>query len=331
MAKSAHQKAKLLALLHIFKQKSDEAHPLSVADIQAHLSAYGISAERKSLYDDMETLRAFGYDIISVKNKTTGYYLGSRLFELAELKLLADAVESSRFITRKKSDELIEKLSAEISEYDAHALRREVHIAGRVKTMNESIYYNVDLIHSAIREDKKIRFVYFGWNEKKEKVLRHDGAFYEVSPFALTWDDENYYLIAYDSEAKKIKHYRVDKMLRLSVASDERDGKSSFQNFDLADYTYSVFGMYGGKREDVTLLVANSLAGVIIDRFGTGVTLFPAEDGFFTVHVRISVSPTFLSWVLGFGKNMRILSPLSVREQLIALAEETILSYRDKK
>ncbi len=329
MAKSTNQKGKLLALLEILKEKSDEAHPISLSEIKEHLSAYGISAERKSLYDDMETLRAFGYDIVSVKNKTTGYYLGSRLFELAELKLLADAVESSRFITRKKSDELIGKLSAEISEYDAHALRREVHVAGRVKTMNESIYYNVDLIHSAIREDKKVRFLYFGWNAQKEKVLRHDGAFYEISPFALTWDDENYYLIAYDTAAGKIKHYRVDKMLRLSASENKRDGESVFRNFNLAEYAASVFGMYGGQREDVTLLVANALAGVIIDRFGTDITFFPAEDGFFTVHLRISVSPTFLSWVLGFGKDMRILSPLSVKKQLLALAEETLLSYRD--
>ncbi len=329
MAKRENQKAKLLALLEILKRKSDEAHPLTLSAIISHLSAYGIRAERKSLYDDMETLRTYGYDVVSVKSKTTGYYLGARLFELAELKLLVDAVESSRFITVKKSDELIGKLSAEISEYEAASLRREVHIAGRVKTMNESIYYNVDLIHTAIREDKKIRFLYFKWNEKKEKVLRHDGAFYEISPFALTWDDENYYLIAFDSESASVRHYRVDKMMRLSVSEHSRDGKDIFERFDLADYTYSVFGMYGGERENVTLLVANELAGVIIDRFGTDVTLFPAENGFFTVHLRIAVSPTFLSWVLGFGKGMRVLAPDTVRERVIALAKETLLSYRE--
>lgn len=328
MAKGASQKGKLLALIEIFAQKSDEAHPITLAEIQDALSSYGISAERKSLYDDMETLRAYGYDIISVKSKSTGYYLASRRFELAELKLLADAVENSRFITRKKSNELIKKLSSEVSEYDASALRREVHVAGRVKTMNESIYYNVDLIHTAIREDKRILFHYFAWNEKKEKVLRRDGAFYEVSPYALTWDDENYYLIAYDSGAKKIKHYRVDKMLRISLLEDARDGKQFFEKLSIADYTSSVFGMYGGERENVTLLVANSLAGIIIDRFGTDVTFFPAEGDFFTVHLRISVSPTFLSWVLGFGKNMRILSPAHVKEELLSLAQETILAYR---
>lgn len=328
MAKRENQKAKLLALVEIFKHKTDEEHPLTLAEISSHLSAYGISAERKSLYDDMETLRTFGYDIISVKRKTTGYYLGSRRFELAELKLLADAVESSRFITVKKSDELIGKLSGEVSEYEADTLRREVHIAGRVKTMNESIYYNVDLIHTAIREDKKIRFLYFNWNEKKEKVFRHGSAYYEISPFALTWDDENYYLIAYDSASDSVRHYRVDKMSRLSVSETARDGKERFEKFDLADYTYSVFGMYGGEREDVTLLVANELAGVIIDRFGTSLTFFPAEDGFFTVHVRIAVSPTFLAWVLGFGSRMRVISPDSVKEKIIALAQETLLSYR---
>ena len=328
MARSEHQKAKLLALVKIFTQRTDEAHPMTMAELQDSLAAYGIRAERKSLYDDMETLRVWGYDIISVKHKTTAYYLGSRRFELAELKLLVDAVGCSRFITQKKTDELIDKLSEFVSDYDADALRRAVLVAGRVKTMNESIYYNVDLIHTAIREDRRIRFRYFHWNERKEQVYRHEGAFYEISPFALTWDDENYYLIAYDTESASVRHYRVDKMTRLSVTDAERDGKEAFAHFSLAEYTHSVFGMFGGEREDVTLLVANSLAGVIIDRFGKDVTLFPSEDGFFTVHVRVVPSPNFLSWVMGFGKNMRILSPASVAEKLVALASEVLLSYR---
>lgn len=329
MPKSENQKAKLLILLDIFRAKSDEEHPLSIADLQKHLAAYDVKAERKTLYDDMELLRTLGHDIVSVHSKKTGYYLAERDFELPELKLLVDAVQGSRFITGKKSDELIGKLSSRVSEYEAASLKRQVHMAGRVKTMNESIYYNVDLIHTAIRTDKKILFQYFRWNEKKERVLGHGGAFYEISPFALTWAEENYYLIAYDSETQSVRHYRVDKMLRLSVGKTAREGKEQFEKFDLAAYTGAVFGMFGGEREHIRLRVANELAGVIIDRFGSDVTFFPSgEEGFFDISVSIAVSPTFLSWVIGFGQKMKIVSPAEVAEQLKALAQDVLLSYR---
>ena len=328
MAKSENQKAKLLLLLDIFRLNSDEEHPLSIAALQKYLAANGVRAERKTLYDDMETLRMLGYDIVAVRAKGTGYYLGERRFALAELKLLVDAVQGSRFITKKKSDELINKLSSEISRYEAESLRRQVYIAGRVKTMNESIYYNVDFIHTAIRCDKKIRFRYFRWDAQKQKVLRHDGAFYEVSPFALTWSEENYYLIAYDGATSSVRHYRVDKMLNLTVTDDEREGKDIFAHFDLGIYAHSVFGMYGGELTDVTLRVADELAGVIIDRFGSDITFFKREDGKFDIHLRVAVSPNFLSWVIGFGNKMQVVSPTSVIEKLKALATETLLSYR---
>lgn len=329
MAKSENQKTKLLLLLEIFSAKSDEEHPLTVADLQRHLAAYGVRAERKTLYDDMESLRTLGYDIVSLRSKTTGYYLAARRFELAELKLLVDAVQSSRFITKKKSDELIGKLSAEVSEYEAASLKRQVHIAGRVKTMNESIYYNVDLVHTAIRCDKKIRFHYFGWNAKKERVLRHDGAFYEVSPFALTWDDENYYLIAYDSDVGDMRHYRVDKMLHLSVGDREREGKACFEKVDLGSYSTAVFGMFGGNREGVRLRVAEELVGVMIDRFGTDIEFFPCEnEGWFDVNVSVAVSPNFLSWVIGFGSKMKVIAPDGVVQRLQELTAEALMHYR---
>lgn len=322
------KKGKLLALLEIFSTESDEGHPLSVKDLTEKLSAYGITAERKSIYDDIETLCDYGYDIVSVKSKTTGYYLASRRYELSELKLLVDAVECARFITRKKSDELIGKLANELSQGDARHLSRQVHNRGRVKTMNESVYYNIDFLHTAISSDKSVRFHYFQWNEKKEKVLRRDGAFYFVSPIALLWDDENYYLVAFDHEKKDIRHFRVDKMLNISIEESRREGKELYEGFDPATYASAVFGMYGGRKESVTLRAKNELAGVVIDRFGRELTLFPDKEGHFLFHLRVAVSPNFLSWVMGFGGDMQVLSPESVKSEIKALAERVLLSYR---
>lgn len=328
MAKGERQKLKLLALLDILRQKSDEEHPLTMAQIIDLLARQGISAERKSLYDDMEALRTFGYDVISVKSKQTGYYLGERQFSLPELKILAGAVESSRFITKKKSEELIRKLSEDMGEYGARTLKRQLHISNRVKSMNESIYYLVDDIHGAIAAGKRIRFRYFFINEKKEKVYRREGAFYEVSPFALTWADENYYLVAYDATAAALRHFRVDKMTELTVTELAREGTEIFEKCDIAAYSQSVFGMFGGEREAVTLRVANRLAGVILDRFGTDALLSPSGDGFFLVHVRVAVSPTFFGWVFGFGEEMQIVSPASVREDFYARIKRTSALYQ---
>lgn len=327
MAKGERQKLKLLALLDILKRKSDEDHPLTMAQIIDQLALQGISAERKSLYDDMEALRLFGYDVVSVKSKQTGYYLGERQFSLPELKVLAGAVESSRFITKKKSEELIAKLSEDAGEYSARTLKRQLHISNRVKSMNESIYYHVFDIHSAIASGCRIRFRYFFINEKKERVYRRDGKHYEVSPFALTWADENYYLIAYDATQGALRHYRVDKMTELTVTSLPREGKELFDVCDISDYSQSVFGMFGGERRDVTLRVSNSLAGVIIDRFGTDLLLSPDGDGHFLVRVRVAVSPIFFGWVFGFGNGVEITAPEAVRAAFRAHALNALDSY----
>ena len=328
MEKAESKKGKLLALLEIFSTESDEDHPLTVKDLVKKLSAYGIAAERKALYGDMEILCAFGYDIVSVKSKTTGYYLASRRYELSELKLLVDAVECARFITRKKSDELIGKLANELSRHGAKALSRQVHSRHRVKTMNESIYYNIDFLHTAISLDKSVLFHYFQWNEKKEKIPRRDGAFYRVSPISLLWDDENYYLVGYDHDKKNVRHYRVDKMMHLSVESTEREGKELYADFDPATYAGALFGMYGGREENVTLRAKNELAGVIIDRFGKDVTFFADKNGCFEIHLRVHISPNFLSWVMGFGGDMKVLSPQSVVDEVKALAESVLFNYR---
>lgn len=328
MAKSSNQKLKLIYLMKIMLEKTDEDNGLTLAEITANLSACGISAERKSIYDDIEALRLFGIDIVKNQNgRTTDYRVVSRDFEMPELKLLVDAVQSSKFITRKKSSELIKKIEGFASIHQAKQLHRQVFVANRIKTMNESIYLTVDHIHTAITLNKKITFNYFEWNHKKEKVLRHNGALYCVSPWALTWDDENYYLIAYDSESTKIKHYRVDKMLGINVSNDEREGREMFEDFDMAIYSKKTFGMFGGKEENVRLLCKNSMANIIIDRFGTDTVMLPVDGEHFELTVKAAVSPLFLTWLMNFGSDIKILSPENVIEEFKNLANNALSQY----
>lgn len=232
MPKSTNQKLKILYLMRMLEERTDDAHVLTLAEIQESLASLGIRAERKSLYDDMEALRTFGIPVERRGGKDGGYYIAERTFQLPELKLLVDAVQSSKFITKKKSTELIAKIASFTSTYEARQLDRQVFVTGRVKTDNEQVYYNVDNLHRAISSNRAVTFQYFEWNTDKEKILRHGGALYTVSPFALTWDNENYYLVAYDHMKKMIHHYRVDKMLRITVTDTPREGKELFDDFD---------------------------------------------------------------------------------------------------
>ena len=266
MAKSSNQKMKLLYLMQILLEMTDENHRMSVADMIRELAAYDIAAERKTIYDDLEALRKFGLDIEQVKSKGTGYYVANREFELPEVKLLVDSVQSSKFITQKKTAALIRKIEKLTSVHEAKRLHRQVFVQNRVKSMNESVYYNVDEISNGIAQDKRIRFKYFHYTVNKEREFRRDGSYYEVSPYALVWDDENYYLIAYDSEAKTIKHYRVDKMNDISTTDEDREGREAFSALDVSSYAKKVFSMFAGRECVVRLLFDNSLAGVVIEK-----------------------------------------------------------------
>lgn len=313
MARSANQKLKLLYLMRYLLRNSDENHPVTVRQMSEYLRGQGISAERKSLYDDIEALQQFGLDIIQVKDGNFyGYYVGSRDFELPELKLLVDSVQSSKFITHKKTRSLIEKIERLGSVHEADQLRRQVFVANRIKTMNESIYYNVDEIHNGISNNRKIRFLYFEYNVAKERQYRHGGAYYVVSPFAMTWDDENYYLVAYDSEAGIIKHYRVDKMEKISTLDEERDGQEVYQALDMAVYTRKTFGMFTGEEIKVQMRFENHLVGAVLDRLGSEVFIVPDGPAHFTVRTDVVVSPQFFAWVLGFGSQAQIVGPAHV-------------------
>lgn len=317
MPRTSNQKLKLLYLADILLSETDEDHPLTLKEIISKLKGFDISADRKTLYQDFEVLREYGYDIISEKRgRSCCYFLGERSFELPELKLLVDSVQSAKFITDKKSGVLIKKLESLTSRHLAKQLNRQVVISGRVKTMNESIYYNVDRLHEAINCDRQITFNYFQWNIKKEQELRHDGKLYKVSPWGLMWDDENYYLVAYDAEEEIIKHFRVDKMLRIAISEDKRKGKSCFKDFDLPKYTKSIFGMFGGTPERVSFEAADHMAGVMIDRFGKDLTIIPSGKDRFKASVNVLVSPQFLAWMISLGRDVRITAPANVVDMM---------------
>lgn len=311
MARNSGQKLKLLYLLQILERETDENHAITTKDIINRLEEYGVTAERKSIYDDVAKLQDFGYDIIQKDSRNGGgYYLASREFEQVELKLLVDAVQSSRFVTEKKSRELIHKLEKLTSKYEGKLMQRQVYVAGRVKTDNESIYYQIDALHKAISENKQIRFVYLDWNSKKELVPRREEK-YQVSPWILMWKDENYYLVAYDDKAGGLRHYRMDKMADVEILEEQRIGKEYYEKQKPVEYVNKAFGMFHGLEEDVSLLFPEKLVGVMIDRFGKEISMRKTEGGLRT-RVKVMTSPQFFAWIAGLGKEVRILGPENV-------------------
>ena len=325
MPKRPNQKERILHMEHWLSRHTDEEHPVTILQIQEHLKRLDMEVDRKTVTDDLEMLSRFGMDIESVwVGRTLGYYVGERAFQLPELKLLVDTVQASRFLTRKKATELIGKLETLVSEYEARKLHRQVWVRGRIRTMNESIYYSVDAIHSAIEADQAVSFRYYDWNPRRERIFRHGGRRYSVSPWALMWNGDNYYLVAYDHADEALKHFRVDKLSSIRALSGPRLGEDVFSRFDMAAYGDSHFGMFSGEVEPVTLRFDNSLAGPVIDRFGTDAILVPGGDGCFTVTVSVAVNVQFYGWLCGFGDRVTILSPSAavegMREHVASLA-----------
>ena len=330
MSKSSRQKMKLIFLRDYLLKNTDENHSVTVKDIITYLEGCGIPAERKSIYDDIAVLKDSGVDIVSEKSERTVWYkIVSRDFEVSELKLLVDAVQSSRFITEKKSSQLIKKIESLCSRYEAYELDRQLTVVNRIKSMNESIYYNVDKIHAAIRDNRMISFRYFDYNVKKEKVFRHGGELYKVSPFALNWDNENYYLVAYDSAAEQIRHYRVDKMDSLSeIDGKARQGAESFEKIDMSAYSKKIFSMFGGESVKVRLEFANELAGVVIDRFGKDIYITVSDNpDYFNFETEIALSPNFYGWLFSFGEKARIVNPQRVKDDFLEFAKKVIDKY----
>lgn len=325
MPSSPNQKMKLLYLMKIFLERTDEHHMLTISDLISALDEYDVNAERKSLYSDMELLRKYGLNIEMRKTKSVGYYIDSRQFELPELKLLVDAVQSSRFITTKKSNELIKKLSSMASVHQARELKRQVVMAERPKPMNESIYYNIDAIHEAINSWNKIEFKYFDYDTNKNRVYRKEGDKYCQTPVVLCWNDDKYYLICYSSKYDGFTHYRVDRMSDVTVCHDAAD-KYDKKKFNVAEHTKRVFGMYGGELVTAKLRFDNSLVNTVLDKFGTGLPLRKNSDCF-EITVDVADSPVFLSWVFQFGEKVEILAPDSLRKSMCASIEKLYARY----
>lgn len=315
MPKAEKQKQKLLYILKMLHEKSNEEHPIKMDAILAMLDKEGIKAERKSIYNDMDTLRDFGYDIVLTKGKNGGYFLASRDFEAAELKVLVDAVSASRFITAKKSKELITKITKLADDHEAKNLKREVYVVNRVKSDNESIFYNVDEIHRAIDENRQISFKYLEYSINKEVRYRKSGKTYHVSPWALTWNEEKYYLIAYDAESKVMKHYRVDKIKEIKILNEIRLTADGNKHFDVAEYCNQFFGMYSGRKEILTVCFPNTLMSVVIDRFGKDITVHVKDETSFTARIPVAVSPQLFGWITGLGSEVQIISPEYVVEE----------------
>ena len=325
MPRSENQKYKLYHIIEYFKKYTDEEHTVSVSELIDYLSGLGITAERKSIYRDIQAMEELGYEIIQVHDKRFTYYLAEREFETAEVRTLVDAVASSRFITKKKSSELIKKLETLTNVHNAKRLNAHVFVANRIKASNESIYDNVDAIHNAISENSQISFLYFDWDKSKKKVYRRDGERYQVSPWALVWNNENYYMVAFDSNAGAIHHYRVDRMMSISTTNKPRQGREAYRDADTAQYTRKFFGMYDGDITEITLNCSESITNAVVDMFGTDVKFEPQPDGkTFNVTVEVAVSPVFLSWVFMLGDKIKIVSPNSVKSQLVSMAESVV-------
>ena len=327
MAQTANYKRKLLILARLLLERSDEEHPVSRQEMQEELERWGLSAERKSIYDDMEQLAELGLDVHSRKGRGGGWYIGQREFELAELKLLVDAVQSSRLLTKRKSDALIGKLERLTSVHQARQLQRQVYVDRRVKTMNESIFYNVDKLQGAIAANRVVTFRYFEYNARRERVFRREGARYRLTPYGLIWDSENYYLAGWDELRKEVRHYRVDKMADISLTGLKGHPQGEWT---AEGYARKHFGMFSGTPCRLKLRCEDRMAGVVIDRFGLDVSLIPDGEGYFTASVDLVASPPLWGWLFGLGMGVEVLGPDWAVAEFRGRLEEAAARYRDR-
>ena len=327
MPKSDNQKLKIFYILDYLEAYSNEKNPVRASDLISMLDRqWGIRCDRKTVYSDIAALQQYGVDIVSLPGKNGGYYIASRNFELPELKLLIDAVQSSRYLTEKKSRELIEKLCSQCNEQDAKLMRRTVLVSGRVKSMNETIYYNVDAIQEAIAQNKQISFRYFDWDFGGKRKYRDKE--YLASPYGLCQDHENCYLLAFSSRYG-ITSYRVDRMTDIQLTEEARIPCLELTGKALHDHANRLFQMYSGDALDVKMRFHRSLLNVVIDRFGKDTMLIPDGEDYFNFTVKVAISPMFLSWVIGFGAKAKILYPQSVVDACKELCMETMSQYSD--
>lgn len=314
MTKMPNQKMKALYIMDYLMRNTDEEHPAPMREIIAYLESSGISAERKSIYSDIEGLQLFGVDILS---STKGYYVVSRDFELPELKMLVDCVSASKFITEKKSEKLIKKIEGLASRHEAGKLQRQVYIADRIKAGNEDIYRSVDTLSEAINEKKKVSFRYFEYDVDKKRKFRNGGNEYIVSPYSLTVSDENYYLISHYPKHEDLTHFRVDRMSDIKITDEACENVENVmgEGFSVGEYSRKLFSMYSGESSRVEILCENKVMNSVIDRFGKDVFVLKVDDEHFKAMVNVDLSPTFFAWIFTFGGKMKIAAPLEAKEK----------------
>lgn len=327
MPRSCNQKTKILYIMKFFLERTDESHPARGQDILAYLQNCGIPVERKTIYSDIEALQSFGMNIVCRRGKEGGYYLAGRTFELAELQLLVDAVQSGKFMTLRKSERLIRKLESLTSVYNAKKLKRQVYVQNPGKNMNEDIYRNINKIHQAIADNRQLSFQYFDWTIKKTIHLRRNGTRYQVSPWALIRKDEDYYLIALDNRSGIVKHYRVDKVINMRLKEEKRKGEEIFRETDAASIAIRSFGMFGGKTESVKIHFKNHLIGPVLDRFGFEIPVIPRGEDSFTTTVSVNIDAQFFGWLAGFGAEAEILEPARVRREYCRFLKKALERY----
>lgn len=319
---SITNKPRILSILKLLYENTDEQNTITITDIIEALEKQGINAHRRTIMTDIESIEESGVDVITIKSTQNRYFIGNRDFELAEVKLLVDAVESSKLVTQKKSNELIRKLSTLVSKHQALELSSHVYVDQRIKPENEEVYYTVDAIHSAINHNKQIVFKYYQYTGKKEKVFKNNGYTYSLSPYALIWSEDHYYAIGYCDKHGKISKFRVDRMAHTSITEKEAIQKPD--DFEVAEYAKSVFEMFDGESKTVELKCTNDLMDVIVDRFGESVNTQELGSNCFKAIVNISISPTFYGWVFGFGEKMSILAPAEVKGEYVEMATKII-------
>ena len=330
MPRYSTQKLKPLYLARILLERTDENNVMSTTDLVNAMSAYDIPVERKSIYDDIDALRQYGMDIELRRGKKGGYYIASRDFELPELKLLVDAVQSSRLITAKKSSELIKKLSKLTSISQAKLLNRQVHISGRAKALNESVYYVIDSIHEAINTGKKISFKYFNYSITKSRVYKRPDKAYIRTPVAMCWNEDNYYLVTFAPQFEKpYATYRVDRMTEVEVLEEKAD-KCDKKVFSLSEYIKQNFGMFTGETIAAKIAFDENLVSVVLDQFGSDTHLTPFGENRFIINANVSATPVFLGWIFQFGNQAEILEPESLRNAMLSLLASESKKYRAK-
>lgn len=319
-ALKATNKNRLVCLMKLLYEVTDEQHPLTANEIVDYFAGMGVSVNRRTIMSDIDILSKSGLDIIVVKSSQNKYFWGDRQFQLPELKLLIDAVASSKFITQKKSEELIKKISSLASRHQTTSLSRHLYVSSRVKPDNEDIYYIVDSLNDAISDQKKVQFKYLEYTPTKKKVFRNNGELYVISPYALLWNEDHYYMIGYSEKHEKVVQFRVDRMYKPKIS--KTDAIPTPAGFNIADYSKKVFEMYDGEEMIVELACDNSLMKVIVDRFGEDFEAYPLTPTTFKAKMSVCTSPTFYGWVFQFGGQIKILSPVTAKQQFKTMLQE---------